>query len=162
MGRPGVGQLADRPLAVDVVEGAALVAGNAAADVVLEQRPAGADDLALHAAGGRELQLRQRRRIDVLTLDPGVLAANQALALVEGGDDDPVVLDCVGQQFVKPVVDALDLERLTEVASCVEEELGRLGLAPQVVFDLLVVGEDVVGRLDRHLLNVALCGVCEK
>ena len=109
VGRPRVGQLAHRALAVDVVEGSALVAGDAAADVVLEQRLAGADDLALHAASGRELQLRQRRRIDMLALDPGVLAANQALALVERGNDDPVVLDRVREQLVKPVVDALDL-----------------------------------------------------
>jgi hypothetical protein len=153
VGRPGVGQLADGSLAVDVVEGAALVAGDASADVVLEQRPTGADDLALHAAGGRELQLRQRRRIDVLALDPGVFAANQALALVERGDDDSIVLNRVREQLVKPVVDALDLERLPEVASGVEQELSRLGLAPQIVLDALVVCEDVVWRLDRHVLK---------
>jgi ERCC4-type nuclease len=33
-----------------------------------------------------ELELRERRRVDVLALDPDVLGANQPLALVEGGD----------------------------------------------------------------------------
>src|SRR5437588_826650 len=78
---------------------------------------------------------------------PGVLAANQALAVVERGDDDPVVLNRVREQLVKPVVNALDLERLPEVASPVEQKLSRLGLAPQVVLDALVVGDNVVGRL---------------
>ena len=45
----------------------------------------------------------------MFALDPGVLAANQALALVERGDDNPVVLNRVREQLVKPVVDALDL-----------------------------------------------------
>ena len=97
----------------------------------------------------------------MLALDPGVLAANQALALVERGDDNPVVLNRVREQLVKPVVNALDLERLPEVASRVEQELSRLSLAPQIVLDPLVVRENVVGRLDGHVLNVSLCGAGE-
>jgi hypothetical protein len=60
---------------------------------------------------------------------------------------------------VKPVVDPLDLERLPEVASRVEQQLSRLGLAPQIVLDPLVVRENVVRRLDGHVLNVALWGI---
>src|SRR5207302_7297490 len=123
-----------------------------------EQGLAAADDLARDAAGGREFQLRQRRRVDVLALDPGVLAANQALALVERGDNDPVVLDRVREQLVKPVVNALDLERLPEVTSRVEQELSRLGLAAQIVLDPLVVRDNIVGPLGWHVLNVALWG----
>jgi hypothetical protein len=162
LSRARVGKLADGALAIDVVEGSALVAGDAAANVVLKQRLTAADDLALHAAGGRELQLGQRLRVNVLALDPGVLAANQALALVERGHDNPVMLNRVREQLVKAVVNALDLERLAEVASRVEQELSRLGLAPQIVLDLLVVGENVVRRLGGHVLNVSLCGICGK
>jgi hypothetical protein len=102
------------------------------------------------------------RGIDALALDPDVLGANQPLVLVERGDDDPVVLDRVRQQLVKPVVNALDLERLPEVARGVEEQLSGLGLAPQIVLDLLVVRENVVRRLDGHVPNVALWGISEK
>jgi hypothetical protein len=63
---------------------------------------------------------------------------------------------------MKPVVNALDLERLPEVASRVEQQLSRLGLAPQIVLDSLVVGDDVIGRLNGHVLNVARYGICEK
>ena len=42
---------------------------------------------------------------------------------------------------------ALDLEGLAEIASCVEEKLRGLGLAPQIVLDALVVSGNVVGRL---------------
>src|SRR3954452_1767844 len=96
-----------------------------------------------------------------MALNPGVLTANQALALVERRDDDPVVLNRVREQLVKPVVHALDLERLPEVASRVEKELSGLGLAPEIVLDPLVVGDNVVGRLDGHVLNVPLCGSSE-
>lgn len=52
----------------------------------------------------------------MLALDPDVLGPDQPLALVERGNDDPVVLKSVREQLVKPVVDALDLKRLAEVA----------------------------------------------
>lgn len=59
----------------------------------------------------------------MLALDPHVLGANQALVLVERGDYDPVVLDRVREQLVKPVIDPLDLERLPEIASRIEQQL---------------------------------------
>jgi hypothetical protein len=60
---------------------------------------------------------------------------------------------------VKPVVDALDLERFAEVACRVE--LCRCGLVREIVLDPLVVGEDVVGRLGGHVFNVALWRIAE-
>jgi hypothetical protein len=113
----------------------------------------------LHPARGRELQVRQRRRVDVLALDPDELGANQPLVLVERGDDDPVVLNRVREQLVKPVVDALDLERLPEVASRVEQQLSGLGFAPQIVLDLLVVGQNVVRRLEGRMFALELWGI---
>jgi hypothetical protein len=96
-----------------------------------------------------------------VALDPDVLGAN-TLVLVERGHDDPVVLKRVREQLVKPVEDTLDLERLPEVASRVEQQLSRLGLAAEVVLHLLLVSPDVVGRLDGHVLSLELCAVCEK
>ena len=72
------------------------------------------------------------------------------------------MLNRVREQLVKPVVDALDLERLPEVASRVEQELSRLSLAPKIVLDPLVMRENVVRRLDGHVPNVALYGISEK
>jgi hypothetical protein len=72
------------------------------------------------------------------------------------------VLNRVREQLVKPVVDALDLERLPEVASRVEQQLSRLSLAPQIVLDPLVVGKNIVRRLHRHVFSVELCGIGEK
>ena len=111
--RPEVRDLADGALPVDVVE-RSLAALDALRDVVREQWLARADHLALHAAAGGELQRWQRRRVDPVPLDRGVLAGDQALALVERGDDHAVVRDHVGEQLVKAVVDAVDLERLGE------------------------------------------------
>jgi hypothetical protein len=63
---------------------------------------------------------------------------------------------------MKPVVNALDLERLPEVASRIEQKLSRLGLAPQIVLDPLVVCEDVVRRFGGHVFKRSALAIFRK
>jgi hypothetical protein len=55
------------------------------------------------------------------------------------------VLDRVREQLVKTVANALDLERLAELASRVEQQLSRLSLAPRIVLDPLVAAKTSLG-----------------
>lgn len=55
------------------------------------------------------------------------------------------MLDRVREQLVKTVANALDLERLAELASRVEQQLSRLSLAPRIVLDPLVAAKTSLG-----------------
>jgi hypothetical protein len=76
---------------------------------------------------------RQRRRVEHGSVRPRVLAADQLVAIVIGGDDQAVMLDDLPDELVKPLVDPLGLDALAEPSSSVEQELSYLGLPPQFV-----------------------------
>ncbi len=131
-GRAGVGQLPDVPRAVDVVVRPGRV-GNPLAHVVLEQRLSRPDHLRLHPAAVRPVrQRRQRCRIDVTPVHERVVATDHSLARVERRDDDAVAVDCLPEDLAKALVHALGVQRLAEIARCIQQQPRRLGIADEL------------------------------
>ena len=116
-GRSLLRHLPHLPFSVNVVVDAAGLL-DLRGNVVDEQRLSGGDHAALHAAALTvDRQGREDRRIELLAVDPGVLAGDQLGRGIESRDDDSRVRDRVLEQLVEAGVDALRLERLVEVAS---------------------------------------------
>ena len=123
--RPFHGQLPERPLAVDVVERPAGLLDHFG-DVVEDERLAAHDHAALHAAAlAVQRERRERRDVEAVPVRPAVLGADQPVALVVRRHDDAVVRHDIGEQLVEAVVDPLLVERLSERARSIEQELAR-------------------------------------
>src|SRR6478672_2813207 len=122
-----VRQLAQVALAVDVVVDPGRIL-DLLRHVVLEQRLSAHDHTALHSTAlAVQRQRRQDRWIELLAVDPGVVAADQLRLGVEGRDDHAVVRHRFDQQLAEAVVDALELERLVQITSRRQQQLCFLG-----------------------------------
>ena len=114
-GRALVRELLHPPFAIDVVVDAGRVL-HLLRNVVDEKWLSADDHAALHAAAGSvERELGEDRGVELLAVDPGVLAADQLGLRIEGRDDHAAVGDGVAEQLAESVVDALRLQRLVQV-----------------------------------------------
>jgi hypothetical protein len=126
--RSFVRQLPEGPLALDGVERPARLLHDLR-DVVEHDRLSARDHPALHPARPCvQLQGREGRDVEPRPGRPAVLGPDQPVALVVGRDDDTVVRDDPLEQLVEAVVDALVVERVSEHAGSVEQQLGDSGL----------------------------------
>ena len=145
-----VRELPQVALAVDVVVDAGRIL-HLLGHVVDEERLAADDHAALHAAAlAVQRQRREDRRVELLAVDPGVVAADELRLGIERGDDHAAVRHGVGQQLAEAVVNAVELERLVQVARGREQQLGLF--CPRLATHIgIITHVDVFEKLAERL-----------